>query len=280
MFSEDQRIRNLQEISLEILKQTAKVCDENNLTYYLCGGTLLGAIRHKGFIPWDDDIDIIMPRADYEKLIQIANDKLPNQYVLEHFSLVNNQEDIRTHHIQIVDKNIDLVRKWTIDEEVIHPWVDIFPLDGMPNNVLKRNLHYYHYRFWHNCMQLSMFEKNVNVQRERPVFERAVISVVSTLKIGKNWDKIDIMNKMEKIAKKYPFNHGKWACSFHGIYRKNEILEASIFKERIQVEFEDGVFYCMKEYDKDLKHYYGDYLIGDNKENKHPTNTIEKGNKD
>lgn len=262
------KIHNLERFKkscLDILKETARICDENNLTYYLCGGTLLGAIRHKGFIPWDDDIDIAMPRNDYEKLIKIANKELSNNYELQHYSLVDKKEDIKTHHVQIVDKNIELLRKWTINEEIIHPWIDVFPLDGMPNNAFLRNIHYYHYRFWHYCMQLSIFDKNVNIQKQRVLFEKIVIIFIYIFKVGANWDTIDIINRMEEIASKYPFDYGKWLCSFHGIYKRKEIIEASIFKEKIFVEFESDSFSCMKEYDRDLKNYYGDYLKFDNK---------------
>lgn len=274
MFSEDPQLRKIQESCLEILKATAKVCDENNLTYYLCGGTLLGAIRHKGFIPWDDDIDIIMPREDYKKLIEIANNQLPSNYELQHYSLINRKEDIKTHHVQIVDKNIDLLRKWTIKEEVIHPWVDVFPLDGMPNNVFSRYIHYYHYRFWHNCMQLSLFDQNVNIHKNRLFFEKIIIKFVVKTRIGNNWNIRVIIDKMETIATKYQTTYGDWLCSFHGIYKKKEILPSYIFKEKTLVQFEDSMFYCVKEYDKNLRNYYCDYLKYDQTLQKHKTEMI------
>ena len=73
-------LRKLQLTELDILKQIVKICDENSLTYYISGGTFLGAVRHKGFIPWDDDIDIAMPRTSYEKFADLADEKLPKKY--------------------------------------------------------------------------------------------------------------------------------------------------------------------------------------------------------
>lgn len=66
-------IEELKKIEIKILKFIKKICEENNLSYFLCNGTLLGAIRHKGFIPWDGDIDICMPRKDYQKFLNIMN---------------------------------------------------------------------------------------------------------------------------------------------------------------------------------------------------------------
>lgn len=77
MFNEDKTIAAAQKVMLEILQEIHKICVENNLTYWLEAGTLLGAVRHKGFIPWDDDSDVSMPRADYEKFLKIAQEKLP-----------------------------------------------------------------------------------------------------------------------------------------------------------------------------------------------------------
>jgi len=74
-------IEEIQKVDLEILRFFDNVCRENNLTYFLSGGTLLGAIRHKGFIPWDDDVDLVMPRKDFEKLIEIL-DKSDSNYKL------------------------------------------------------------------------------------------------------------------------------------------------------------------------------------------------------
>ena len=73
-------IKIIQDKILSILKEFINICEENNLTYYALGGTLLGAVRHNGFIPWDDDIDIGMPREDYEKFKKIASNVLPENY--------------------------------------------------------------------------------------------------------------------------------------------------------------------------------------------------------
>ena len=76
----DSRLRKLQMAELEILKEFVRLCEAHGLQYYLVGGTLLGAVRHKGFIPWDDDIDVAMPRGDYDRFSQIAPKELDPRY--------------------------------------------------------------------------------------------------------------------------------------------------------------------------------------------------------
>lgn len=123
----------LRKVEVEILKEIHKICTENDLQYYLCGGTLLGAVRHKGFIPWDDDIDIVMPRDDYNKFITLClNGKLDKQYILQNTDTEPEYHlpftKIRKKHTFFDEEG---VRKLKIHKGI---FVDIFPLDYSKKN--------------------------------------------------------------------------------------------------------------------------------------------------
>ena len=120
-------IKIIQDKILSILKEFINICEENNLTYYALGGTLLGAVRHKGFIPWDDDIDIGMPREDYEKFKKVAPNSLPNNYKF----LSEDTANYKKAFSVIRDDSTKIIMNYSKEELVESLWIDIFPLDGM-----------------------------------------------------------------------------------------------------------------------------------------------------
>lgn len=260
MFSEDKETNRLQKTSLDIFKEFIKVCEDNNLCYFLSGGSLLGSVRHNGFIPWDDDIDVAMPRKDYEKLIEIARHILPSHLELEHYSIRDDKRPI-THHVQIVDKRTSLTKDWTTNKNEISVWIDIFPLDGMPKNKTIRILHFVHYYFWWLVMQVRWFKDNVDIMKERPFYQKLFINIIKHLPDISTKRLIWILKKMDNIAKKYSFNNSDYVCSFHGSYKTKEIMKKKWYEETCKVQFENIICDAPKGYKNILKQHYGDYDI-------------------
>ena len=128
----------VQTIIWNIMQEIMPVISEERFTYFMLGGTLLGAVRHKGFIPWDDDIDIGMPRKDYQAFLKLIPYRLPSYLELRTYW------DESTHHYyfsRIVDTRHELKRTGSVIERNEDVWVDIFPLDGMPDNIIVRWIH-------------------------------------------------------------------------------------------------------------------------------------------
>jgi len=120
---------------LEILDAVVKICDNYNITYWLDGGTLLGAVRHQGFIPWDDDIDIGLMREDYEKLIKILPGELPEQFVVQSF---DTDFKYKLPFVKIRDKYSVIEDNYTYNGI----FIDIFPFDYMPKNKILQKTQY------------------------------------------------------------------------------------------------------------------------------------------
>ena len=130
-------IAELQDKMLEILKYFISICETNDLHYWLAGGTCLGALRHGGFIPWDDDLDVYMPRGDYEKLWSLFGDGR----VDSHYKLCRTTHEKNYHHrvMQIVDLNTTFIHSRSKNEDIEHGiYIDIIPIDACPNNWFQR----------------------------------------------------------------------------------------------------------------------------------------------
>lgn len=262
MYSQDAQIRKLQEIELNMMKWVKKICEEENLTYFICGGTLIGAVRHKGFIPWDDDVDIVMPRKDYTKFIEIAKKYLPENIKVENFTDFKDKPIKPTmHHAQVIDLNTKIIRSWSNNSRQINVWVDLFPLDGMPNSAFGRELHYYHYMFWHMMQQFSWFDEIVNQSKpNRPFYEKIIMKFCQVTHFGRNFDTVKILEKIDKLLMKYDYDKYDYCADLKGSYRKKEILPRRYFEKSIQLPFEDTTFNAPFYYYDILTHFYGDYM--------------------
>ena len=129
MFNDDKNIATAQKVMLEILMEIHKICVDNNITYWLEAGTLLGAVRHRGFIPWDDDCDVSMPRKDYEKFLLIAQNKLPEDMFLQ---TKETDSEYPLSWAKIRKSGTLLIEKGESGKENYHHgiFVDIFPYDN------------------------------------------------------------------------------------------------------------------------------------------------------
>ena len=129
-------LRQVQLKQLEIAKEIKKICDENEIKYFLDSGTLLGAVRHKSFIPWDDDLDIGMLRDDYEKFINIAPQKLSNNFILQTWKT---DEEYANAFAKIRMKNTLYIESSTNGNNMNHGiFIDVFPYDTYPNKKYQR----------------------------------------------------------------------------------------------------------------------------------------------
>ncbi len=248
-------IPEIRQIELDILKYFHKFCEENNLTYYLAYGTLLGAVRHKGFIPWDDDIDVHMPRKDLEKLIEIFNKKNTNKDI-EILTIYNNP-NFYMPLIRLVNKNTIINRDNIFDIKCdVSIWLDIFPLDNMSDDykdALSLNRKAKTFRWLANQ---KIFKFNINTsfsQKIKNIFHNIIKFCLRPVSVEY------LMKKTDRISKKYMqqemTKYVGWAANF-----KANIYPSSYFKERVLLEFEGDKFYAPKEYDKILTEYFGNYM--------------------
>lgn len=241
----------------DIMKFIKPILDEGGYRYYMLGGTLLGAVRHGGFIPWDDDIDIGLPRADYERFLGEIGGALPEYMRLHTYS------DDSPHHYyfsRVTDSRHTLLRTGSAAERSEDVWVDIFPLDGMPESALARRVHMVRLMANRVMYHIASFDK-VNVRRpNRPLHERAVIKVLQLTGIGGGGDSRKYLDRIDALLKKYPYDKSSWAVNFMGQYKFKEMFPKKWYGSGKKYAFEDSELWGPEKADLILTRQYGDYM--------------------
>ena len=266
------RLRKLQMIELNMLKDLTSIFDKYGLRYYMLGGTLLGAVRHKGFIPWDDDVDIGMPRKDYERFLKIAK-RFKGKYALSSRDIVNYRNTL--YFVKIIDRRfvIDVDNDGKILKE--HPWIDIFPLDGVPDGRIK-------YLFWKYktllLYRLYMFSRNDEVtdpeKIDKSLVKNKVKYIIMKSGLIKLLDKEMLYKGLDKHLKKYDFDKCGRVINFCGFWRFKEMFPKSVYDNVAEYVFEGLKLKGPADYDFVLSQMYGDYMTPPPDADKKHHNTI------
>lgn len=253
-------LRKLQLEELRILKKFIKICDENNLRYYSLGGTLLGSIRHKGFIPWDDDVDVAMPRKDYEILLNLAKEKIGEEFEIVTYE---NDKNYRYPWARMITRNMKIINYMANIPREEFAWIDIIPLDGFPNKGIKRSLHKLNLGFWWNLNQIVQFDELVDQNRKRGRLGKISIKIASLFKFLENIINYKTCLKhLNKSLMKYEYDSNtKEIINFLAAYGFKEIFTRESFSESVEYDFEKIKLKGPKDYDSVLSRIYGDYMV-------------------
>lgn len=244
----------IQDQELKILVNFREFCQENNLNFSLIGGTLLGAIRHKGFIPWDDDIDVCMPRCDYERFLELFSDfSSRTGYQIARYPNNKSEDSL---FIKIVNPKIavhDIADRSRTNSFL---WIDVFPYDGLPEGEAEAKQAMEKARVLRNIVWLSQTKWTFGDSLLKKVSKCLIGPIVLLFRLNKL-----CLKQLCKLAKQFPYEEsGKVACIVWGLYGSGEILERDKFSKYQKGEF-CGEFFpiisCWREY---LAGIYGDYM--------------------
>ena len=237
-------------IMMDILKDISNFCDENSIRYYLAAGTLIGAIRHKGFIPWDDDIDIEIPRADYNRFIKLYREK--GKYTI----CIPFEKNSIYLYAKVYD-NKTVKYESGIDYTHFEPLgvdIDIFPIDGQPDEK--------HYNSFVRDVKIRrflhlMFYNSISSLKNKISFKSRILRVICHI-ISKNV----FCYLYLKSATKYSFENSTIA-GFITPYKGYDLKHRhrkEVYQDRVKVQFEDGLFWAPIGYDEYLRDVYGNYM--------------------
>lgn len=248
----------IKQIELALLDDIVAICEQYHLRYFLAYGTLLGAVRHKGFIPWDDDIDIYMLREDYDKLIVIMADKPKGNHRM--LSMYNDHEYFY-EFAKIVDKRTFIQTSNLMENHHEGVWVDIFPLDNTPKF---RRLFKWILNIIVAFRILSVYQTFPKGKFPSFLFPMWMISKM----IGPRFF-LKLSDKMARCFK--PSDEVGYMCSM-GVSKFS--FPKRWCSETTLLDFEGKKYVAFKEYDQYLRHQYGNYmeLPSEDKRVSHPIN--------
>lgn len=247
-------LEKLHRVELETLERFVTLCNNYSLQYFIIGGTLIGAVRHGGFIPWDDDIDIAMPRADYNRLINIMHCEEDEILGMEYYK---DDPELYFYPIRITNK------KYTIKEPrtkggYAHPWMDVLPIDGMPDGKIKRLVFRAKMDSYRLLLGLHYVDNLRNIERSK--MQRIIITFGKITKVGKLVNPTIIKDKISKTLSANNMGDSELSGTCMGAYYFHEFTKTEFFGAGTDIMFEGLTVRAPEKIDEYLTHMYGNYM--------------------
>lgn len=248
---------DLKKVELDLLIQFDKICRENSLRYSLSDGTLLGAIRHKGFIPWDDDIDVIMPRADYERLLSLDNSN--KEITIYHYK--NNRYFYP--FAKMCDNRYRLFESYR-PEKCLGPYIDIFPLDYLPDDKRKRE-RVIKQAYKDMRIMFAVTGSYYSYYRDKKTkIRKKIFYFFQRFFINESIKK----RYLQHYEKKYSMFSGHKIANLMYTEKNGVIMDENEFDNLKEIEFESHRFLSITDYHSYLTMQYGDYMTLPKKEDR------------
>lgn len=257
------KMENVKEVEKEILNEFAGVCEQLHLKWYAGYGTTLGAVRHKGFIPWDDDIDVVMLRRDYETFCKEAPALLPDNYFVQN---LESEKEYCQPFAKLRRSDTTFWEIGTQNDDINHGiYMDIFPLDYYPENPISKIVFMMKRVIYDNFLyQAGDIQK---LQGYRKMFAR----IYKCLK--GNLTRREAGIKKEKLVKKYAAKNGKLVSCMVSDTPKREAVPMDVYGEGVKLPFDDMEIIVPSRYDYYLTRVYGNYMQFPPEEERVPLHT-------
>ena len=257
-------LKELHEIELDALKAFLKLCNAYGLRYYAIGGTLLGAVRHKGFIPWDDDVDLAMPRKDYDRLIALVKSGEAGEILGEDYRIESWQTDseFKSYFPKLCATKVEIQEELLEDTTVRKGYlIDIIPLDGTPDDEAARKF-YYMKAMWLRFL-CGTANVHTGIRTSRSKWEQTILRIVRALKLYRLLDIKKIYGRMDRLFMAQDAERAEFAGTLTGAYKTKEIVPRAYFGETYDEyslwEFEGMLLRGPKCWEEYLTHMFGDY---------------------
>ena len=250
----NQSVRDVQIKILDIMKFIDKLCRDNGIVYYIMGGTALGAIRHGGFIPWDDDLDIFMTPQEYTKFKKVFERENATNFVLQEWKTTPNYLE----YAKIRMNGTTFIEKHFLDRKEMHHgiYVDIMILHKVPNNHLLQKIVYFESKF---VTLYALSQRNWKPKNKWQALALTSLKILPCKWLTKKFYKH--IYKYDGLGKNFKYCYWITPAKF-----KNGLFDASFFEHPIDILFEDTTLLGSKKIKDYLEYRYGDYMTLPSKE--------------
>lgn len=250
-------LKKMQQIELDMLKSFIFVCEKYKLRYFLLGGTCLGTVRHKGFIPWDDDIDVGMPRPDYEKFVSLAQKDIDSKYFIQTF---NTDREYPMTFAKMRNSETTYIEQSLRNLKINHGvYIDIFPLDGEKNNYISQRIFDFKKTMYDYRISRVYYFKDI-AQTKRNLLIRISKKLLHGFYILFNLNLTKTILKREKLYKKSSYDDCEIIANYGGAWGKKEVMPKQYFGNGTGGIFEGISVVLPENYDAYLSQMYGDYM--------------------
>ena len=265
-----QKIRELQLQEQNILVDLVPLIEKLGIEYFLSAGTLLGAVRHKGFIPWDDDIDIMMTREHYEVFLKKISDMLPPYYKLVHYSkFAGREKDREVQNLvgsmmiaaRIEDTRYHVEKSMWGNVVRQNVWIDIAVLDFVPDMRLQFLFYKYRLKYYHLLIKIGRLDYKEASFKAKSLLANVALSINNRIHYARLINMVTLVRKTDDLLKKESKKATSRMINYAGEYKFREIIPASFLgNHKSFLEFENKSFAVPENYDVYLQKIYGDYM--------------------
>lgn len=260
VFSQDTRIQKVQSVALELLKEVDKVCSQEDITFFLRGGSVMGAVKYHGFVPWDDDTDIAVPRQDYQKFIDAFPRSWSNKYQLATYQ---RGDQIHAYFPRFLlteayRKELCLPKNNHLGFTIL----DVLPIDTVPSGVIQRNFFIskvYFYRFL-GALHTASIHDTVS---QHHGLKKLLINLFNKLNVQKLYSQEWTFEKLDRLYTSTQNRYDKYSGTITGSSLRKELFHSSVWGQGCTLQFEDSKFRVPEKYDLYLRQIYGENYLSE-----------------
>lgn len=265
-------LKQLQQACSGMLSIFSEVCQEHGLTFYLAYGSLLGAIRHKGFIPWDDDVDLFMPRQDMQEIIDNFEEWFPAELSINHY-----QKPLFTSYsyvLRICNPHVRFLRSIGGTGKEFDSFISIFPICGVPTNTVFREIFRIRVEWAYLKTRFVRSSNNGYGNVKRSFLENVGVLINRFFRFGKGHDIRKCVEGIDNLFKSYSYDNSKVVGVYsYGVYPM--FFEREWFGEPLMMQFDNMSLPVPRGYDSILSQCYGDYMTPPPENNRKPKHSYK-----